>query len=82
MTTNMQAAAVTVYTQPSCQPCRATKRWLDKRGITYTQVDVTHDPTAAEYVKDLGYLAAPVVITSDGAHWNEFRPDLLEEALV
>lgn len=35
---------ITVYTQPSCQPCKATKRWLDKRGITFTEVDVTTSP--------------------------------------
>jgi glutaredoxin-like protein NrdH len=65
--------AVVVYTKPGCQPCRMTKRKLDAAGIYYTEVDVTEDPTALQYVKEtLGYTGAPVVYVStiDGdVHW-------------
>lgn len=74
-----QQTAVTVYSQPNCQPCRITKRALDKREITYTEVDITKDDVAAEYVRSLGHMQAPVVVTSEGEHWSGYRPDKLGE---
>jgi glutaredoxin-like protein NrdH len=70
---------ITVYTQPHCQPCRATKRWLDKRGIEYRTVDVSQSPDDLAAIKYLGYQQAPVVIVSSGdpetdLHWSGFDP--------
>lgn len=76
-----QAAAVTVYTKPNCQQCRATFRWLDKREIAYTSVDITQNLGAYEYIKALGHLSAPVVVTSADQDWAGFRPDKLGELL-
>ncbi|MEV7962362.1 glutaredoxin family protein [Oerskovia paurometabola] len=66
--------SVTVYTQPACQPCLATKRLLTKRGVEFTEIDVTQDAEARELVRSLGYLEAPVVIAGD-THWSGYRPD-------
>lgn len=68
---------LTVYSKPACVQCNATYRALDKRGITYTTVDITSDVQALEHVKDLGYVQAPVVETADD-HWSGFRPDKIE----
>lgn len=73
---------ITVYTKPNCQPCRATKRWLDKRGIEYSTIDVTTSPADLAAVKALGYEGVPVVIVSNGdpetdLHWHGFHPDNL-----
>ena len=73
---------ITVYTQPGCQPCRATKRWLDKRGIEYRTVDVTESPADLEAIKELGYNSVPVVIVSNGdpetdLHWHGLHVDNL-----
>ena len=68
---------VTVYSKPSCVQCNATYRALDKKGINYQVIDVTADDAAAEYVKGLGYMQAPVVVTDD-EHWSGFRPDKIE----
>jgi glutaredoxin-like protein NrdH len=73
---------LTVYTQPSCQPCKATKRWLDKRGIIYQEVDVTTSPKDAEAIRALGFKEAPVVIVSSGdpeldLMWSGFDPNNL-----
>lgn len=68
----MHNLAVTVYTMPSCQPCRMTKKKLDAAGTIYTEVDVTKDPAALAFVKGLGYTGAPVVYVSTEAgdeHW-------------
>ncbi|WP_454044389.1 glutaredoxin family protein [Cellulosimicrobium sp. Marseille-Q8652] len=67
-------APVTVYTQPHCMPCTATKRQLTRRGIPYAEVDLTTDPAALALVQSLGHQAAPVVIAGD-QHWSQYRPD-------
>ena len=65
---------VTVYSKPSCVQCNATYRALDSKGINYDVIDVTEDAAAAEFVKSLGYMQAPVVVTDD-EHWSGFNPD-------
>lgn len=74
---NTETAVVTVYTKPTCVQCNATYRALDKAGISYESVDVTVSPEALEYVQDLGYSQAPVVVVNadDENHWSGFRPD-------
>ena len=66
-----------VYSKPSCVQCTATYRALDNKGINYQVIDVSADAEAAEYVKGLGYMQAPVVVTDD-EHWSGFRPDKIE----
>ena len=65
---------VTLYSKPFCVQCDATKRALNKAGIAYDVVDITEDAEALAMVKSLGYVQAPVVITSED-HWSGFRPD-------
>lgn len=73
---------ITVYTSPGCQPCKATKRWLDRRGVEYRTVDVSQNPDDLAAIKELGYVAAPVVIVSNGdpetdIHWQGLHVDNL-----
>ena len=73
---------ITVYTKPNCQPCKATKRWLDNRGIEYSSVDVTTSPADLEAIKALGYEGVPVTVVSNDdpetdLHWHGFHPDNL-----
>ena len=75
---------VTLYTKPNCQPCKATKRWLDKNDVVYTVKDVTQDPADLAAVKELGYDGVPVTIVHLGdneteLHWHGFHPDNLKK---
>lgn len=72
---------VTVYTKDKCQPCRATIRFLDERGIDFEEKSTT-DPAYLDEAKALGYLGAPVVVVVPApgesvSHWYGFRPDML-----
>jgi len=69
---------ITLYSRTVCQPCKATKRKLEKHGLTYTELNVEENESAAQFLRDAGYTEAPVVITSDGREWTGFRPDLIE----
>lgn len=64
---------ITVYTKPDCQPCKATKRWLDKRGVQYETKDVTHDPKDLAAVVELGYSGVPVVVVNNGDNETELH---------
>lgn len=70
-----------VYTKDKCQPCRATVRYLDDRGIEFEEKH-TADPANLSEAKALGYMGAPVVVFVPApgesvSHWYGFRPDLL-----
>jgi glutaredoxin-like protein NrdH len=67
-----------VFVKPACVQCTATYRALDSKGIKYNVLDLSISPFALEYIKMLGYLQAPVVITEDD-HWSGFRPDKIDE---
>jgi mycoredoxin len=60
---------VTVYTRPWCGGSTRVKRWLDGRGISYTEIDISRDSDAARYVEGLngGYQSVPTILF-DGKH--------------
>lgn len=66
--------SITVYSKPNCVQCTATYRALDRAGINYDVVDMTEDFSALDMVKEMGYLAAPVVVAGED-HWSGFQPD-------
>ena len=82
--------SVNLYTKPQCVQCTATKRLLEREGIPFHTVNLPDDPDALEYIKELGYQQAPVVVLDGGdmvndrdggviVHWSGFRPDLLNQ---
>lgn len=91
LSAHAQDRAVVVYGRPSCIQCDRTKAWLTRKGVQFTEADVSTDPAAFRFVTEiLGYKAVPVVIVEDpdaapneesGIHWSGFRPDLLASTL-
>lgn len=62
----------------------AIKRWFKKKGVEYTEKDVTTNPAYLAEVKALGYKSAPVVIVSTGdpeieIHWQGLHMANLEK---
>lgn len=82
----MSFPAVTVYTKPECIQCDHTKNRLTRAGVLFTEVDVTQDSTALDFItRDLGYTAAPVVYLEDDGverHWSGYRPDLIRQHIT
>ncbi|WP_340108334.1 glutaredoxin 3 [Pikeienuella sp. HZG-20] len=37
--------SIEIYTTPICGFCRAAKRLLDDKGVSYTEIDVMTDPS-------------------------------------
>lgn len=73
--------AIKIYTTKTCPYCKLAKDYFQERGITFTEIDVAEDPSAAnEMVKLSGQMGVPV-IDADGqiiVGWNKAA---LEEAL-
>jgi glutaredoxin-like protein NrdH len=65
---------VTVYTKPACVQCDATKRTLDKLGISYEAIDVTANQDAFDMLVEKGFKAMPVVNAGD-EWWSGFNPE-------
>lgn len=71
---------IEVYTAENCQPCKATKRALQKAGLSFLELDAQEH---ADKLKEMGYAQLPVVILDDGVSgWSGFRPDLIKEIQV
>ena len=70
---------LTIYTTPSCQQCRATKRYIKKLGGDFNAVDITTDEQAHKMLKDMGMTSAPVVETPSGEFFSGFQPTKLKE---
>lgn len=67
---------ITVYSKPACVQCSATTRALDRKGITYTVIDISEDAEAYAVVESMGYRQVPVVVAGE-QHWAGFRPDMI-----
>ena len=74
---------ITVYARPWCGASMRVKRWLDQKGIPYTEIDISADREAARYVEGLngGYQSVPTLLF-DGVHMaTEPRTEDLERLL-
>jgi glutaredoxin-like protein NrdH len=56
-----------------------TKRLMDKIGVEYNTVDIVENPAELDKLIEMGYRAAPVVVTADGQSWAGFQPDKISE---
>lgn len=45
-------ASVTIYTTSICPYCFRAKRLLDKKGVSYEEIDVGGDPALRQAMKD------------------------------
>ncbi|MGB0122567.1 MAG: glutaredoxin family protein [Silvibacterium sp.] len=63
-----------LYTAAWCRDCREAKRFLDRHGIAYTQVDIESTPGAAdEVLRNVGKRAIPQFVI-DGEWVQPYRP--------
>lgn len=58
--------SVTIYSAPWCAFCHMAKRYLDDKHITYKDIDVDADPSAARaLVEKSGQAGIPVLEIGD-----------------
>ena len=63
-----------LYSAPWCRDCREAKRFLEKHGIQYTEIDIEETPgAAAEVLFHVGKRAIPQFVI-DGEWVQPYRP--------
>lgn len=65
---------LTIYTQPNCQQCRATKRYADKMGVPYIERALADCQDILAKAVQAGYTSAPVVVDDHGNLWGGYNP--------
>jgi mycoredoxin len=60
----MSVARLTVYATAWCGDCRLARRVLDRHGIGYDLIDITHDAKARRQVEEIngGYRSVPTIV--------------------
>ncbi len=60
---------LTMYTTTWCGFCKNLKRQLAKAGVELTEVDIEHDPAAADFVMSVngGNQTVPTLLFADGS---------------
>ncbi len=57
---------IKVYTTPTCAFCPAVKKFLDEKGVSYEEIDITENPEAAEEMKEkTGQMGVPVTVIGE-----------------
>ena len=75
----MASFEIMIASQPSCQQCRSSKRYLTKNSTPYLETKYKHDGTAQALAAANNYTAAPVCYVVDKhtggtiAHWAGFN---------
>lgn len=62
-----------IYTKTDCRQCVMTIKVFETEGIGYDTKPIL-EPENLAYVKNLGFMAAPVIVTDTDA-WAGFQPD-------
>lgn len=70
--------SIIVYSRPVCPQCDATKKFLKRMDVEYTEIDVSKDESARQELLDMGYQQTPVIKSGD-VHFSGFRIDKLRE---
>lgn len=75
----MASFEIMIASQPSCQQCRSSKRYLTKNNTPYLETKYRDDDTAQALAAANNYTAAPVCYVVDKhtgdtlAHWAGFN---------
>jgi glutaredoxin 3 len=77
----MAEHTIDIYTTTTCPYCIQTKKFLDEKGVTYTNHDVAADPEAKkEMIEKSSQMGVPVLII-DGNIVVGFDRQEIEAAL-
>ena len=60
---------VTMFTTTWCGYCRRLKSQMEREGISFTEVDIEHEPGTAEFVMSVngGNQTVPTLLFADGS---------------
>lgn len=56
---------VVVFTSNTCGYCHEAKRFLDSKGVAYTEKNVSTDMEARKELMDQGFMGVPVIMVDE-----------------
>ncbi|HEL0239204.1 TPA: glutaredoxin-like protein NrdH [Streptococcus equi subsp. zooepidemicus] len=71
---------ITVYSKHNCMQCKMTKKFLEQHGAAFREINIDEHPEKVDYVKSLGFTAAPVIET-DQVVFSGFQPAKLKDII-
>lgn len=70
--------SITVFGQPGCAPCGATKRALDTLGLDYDYVDITSTKLTVDQTRIVyQYRGTPIVVAGEDS-WSGHNVEKLK----
>jgi len=73
-------ARVVLYSTEWCGYCKATRRFLDEKGIPFKEFDIEKDPVARKAYEALGGRGIPI-LDVNGTLLRDFKPEAILAAL-
>ncbi|HHF7033334.1 redoxin NrdH [Streptococcus mutans] len=70
-------AKITVFSKNNCMQCKMTKKFLEQHNADFEEINIDEQPEKIEYVKSLGFTAAPVIEAGDLV-FSGFQPTKLK----
>lgn len=71
---------ITVFSKNNCMQCNMTKKFLTNAGVDFDEINLEEHPEKIDYVKSLGFTAAPVIEAGDTV-FSGFQPSKLKEII-
>ncbi len=56
---------IVIFTSNTCGYCHEAKKYLDAKGVTYTEKNVSTDMDARKELMDQGFMGVPVIMVDD-----------------
>lgn len=72
---------ITIFSKNNCMQCQMAKKFLEKEELSFQEINIDEKPEHIEYVKSLGFSAAPV-IQAGGVVFSGFQPAKLREIVA
>ncbi|MFV8062938.1 glutaredoxin-like protein NrdH [Streptococcus pluranimalium] len=69
---------ITIFSKNNCMQCKMTKKFLEKEGAEFVEINIDEQPEQVEYVKSLGFASAPIIQSGDMV-FSGFQPAKLKE---
>ena len=70
-----------VYSKNDCRQCDMVKKFLNREGIPFTEVNITNSQVDIDWLREQGYSSVPLVFKDSELVCVGFRPELLKKTL-
>ncbi|AXQ78311.1 glutaredoxin-like protein NrdH [Streptococcus chenjunshii] len=71
---------ITLFSKNNCMQCKMTKKFLEQHQASFEEINIDEHPEKIDYVKSLGFTAAPVIEAGDLV-FSGFQPNKLKEII-